>query len=342
MKRPIKIIFGPSTKMPINELIELSIIVEKAGFDGIMLPDLNPAGSYNDTFLTLAALAISTKQITLGTAICNPYTRHPAMIARAFRTLYDLSNGRVVIGIGAGGLLPLSSICYKSWKSPLRVVEDSIIVIRRLLNGEKVTHKSITFSVCNLQFKNPPVSIPIFIGARRAGMLRLAERLGDGVILSACSEEIIEISKKYLMDGLKKVNKDLSNFSIVHWTYSSISKDLNEAKELIKKTVAQVLYYHPIEFLERTCEDIKAIIKIRELISSGDINAAKELVTDEMIDRFSLTGTPEEIIEKIERQAKVGITHLVLGYPIGKELNKTLKLLKNEIIPHIKDKENNH
>ena len=61
-----------------------------------------------------------------------------------------------------------------------------------------------------------------------------------------------------------------------------------------------------------------------------------------MIDRFSLTGTPEEIIEKIERQAKVGITHLVLGYPIGKELNKTLKLLKNEIIPHIKDKENNH
>ncbi|MEQ9714123.1 MAG: LLM class flavin-dependent oxidoreductase [Candidatus Asgardarchaeum sp.] len=332
----VKFVFSPYTHFPIEDIVKWSVEAEKLGFDYVWLPDLNPSYDCNDTFITLAAIALATKKVIVGPSICNPYTRHPAMIARTIRTLYSISNGRVILGIGAGGGSALPPLCYEMWNKPIATVRDAVIAIRKLLRGEKLSMESYNFRVCNLQFKDEPVNVPIFIGARRPQMLTLSGKIADGVIFGSCSEKMIDCSKKYVMRGLKKAGRDPSNFSIANWMYSSISEDSDEAKEFVKPHMPAVIYREPMEILKEAGHETDVIIKIYKLMDEGKSEQATNLITDDIINDFSLTGTPEEIIKKIRRMVDLGVTHIVFGYPLGKDIEKALKLIGNEVIPVFK------
>ena len=195
----LKFVFSPPMFADIDQILSWARFAEGVGFDAIWVTDINPGRYSNETFMTLAAIAKQTKRVTIGTSICNPYTRHPVMIANAIRTLYYLSNGRAELGIGAGGGSALPPLCIELWKKPIETVRDAVSVIRDFLKRKKINKTSTNFSVCNL---NPiagapepvrEIKVPIYIGARRPQMLELSGKIGDGTIFGSCSLEMLEI-----------------------------------------------------------------------------------------------------------------------------------------------------
>jgi alkanesulfonate monooxygenase SsuD/methylene tetrahydromethanopterin reductase-like flavin-dependent oxidoreductase (luciferase family) len=121
-----------------DEFEKMAAEIEALGFDNLWLTDSSLHSRYCWAYLTLAARA--TSRLTLGTAVTNPVTRHPAMTAVAAATLAEISGGRTVLGIGAGDR-PLLSLRH----TPAKVgsLESAIASIRGLWTGEHVTDDAL-------------------------------------------------------------------------------------------------------------------------------------------------------------------------------------------------------
>ena len=124
--------FGTVPAGPPHETVALVQFAERLGFDVAWMPDQT---FYRDPFLTLAACAQGTRTITLGVGVTNPYTRHPAMIARAAATLSELCQGRFVLGIGAGNRKELIDLLGLPSDRAGARCRETALTVKRLLAG---------------------------------------------------------------------------------------------------------------------------------------------------------------------------------------------------------------
>src|SRR6476659_1948296 len=86
--------------MNFDEIIELAQHCERTGYHGFWLTEENG----KEAFAVLALLSRQTDSIVLGTSIVNFYSRTPMLLAMGTRTIFDLSDGRIELGLGTGGI----------------------------------------------------------------------------------------------------------------------------------------------------------------------------------------------------------------------------------------------
>jgi len=123
----------PHSGNTLEPVIRLAQLAEECGFETAYLGDSQMI--WHDVWVALGACAAATSRIRLGPGVSNPVTRHPAVTANAINSLNILSEGRAVLGIGAG-----DSSVRTAGLSPakLNLVRERIEFIRALLDGEEV------------------------------------------------------------------------------------------------------------------------------------------------------------------------------------------------------------
>lgn len=138
-----------------------------------------------DAFTPLALAAAWEPRLRLGTAIVPAYTRSPGCFAQCVASMADAAPGRFAIGIGSS-----SNVIVERWNGvpfvePYKKVRDVVRFLRDALSGEKVSKAYETFEVQGFRLAvRPEVTPPILVAALREGMLRLAGREADGVIIN--------------------------------------------------------------------------------------------------------------------------------------------------------------
>lgn len=163
---------------------------EQLGFDSLWLadhlvfrrPDAEEIGPW-EVFTFLGALAAVTHRITLGPLVAATSFRNPALLAKMADSLDEISNGRFILGLGAGWHEPE----YQAFGYPFDHLytrfAEALAIISRLLHGERVTH-SATFYQTHETFLRPRGPSrngpPIWIGASGPKMLELAARYANG------------------------------------------------------------------------------------------------------------------------------------------------------------------
>ena len=120
--------------MPADEIVALIVAAEEAGLDYCLVAD---EGFMPDVYVALGAAALQTSRIHLG-PVTNGYTRHPAVTAAAVATVNELSAGRAIATLVAGGSSVLDPMGIKRVE-PVATVHDSMEVMQRLWTGEPVT-----------------------------------------------------------------------------------------------------------------------------------------------------------------------------------------------------------
>jgi len=301
-------------------------LAEDNGFRYVWVTD-----HYNNrnAFVILSVLAKTTQKVRIGTGVTNPFHMNPAVIASAIATINEISNGRTVLGIGAGDKFTPEKIGIER-KKPLTGVREAVQVIRMLLNGESVEFDGelFKFSGAKLTF-NPRKGIPIYIGAQGPRMLKLASEIGDGVIINASHPKDVEFALRNI--DMRK------GFDIAVCSAFSIDKDRDRAIQSVKPVVAFIVAGCPNEILDRHGIDDRSVntvrITLKEAFAKGNWKKLEEVVTDEMVDAFSISGTPDEVIGRIEELKKLGITQLIVGSPVGRDKTKAIRLVGKEIIP---------
>src|SRR6201993_5393817 len=166
-------------------MIEVMQVAEGHGFEYAWTYDSHVL--WQESMPTLALAADQTSKIKLGHMVTNPGTREPTVLASAYATLHDISNGRMVMGIGRG-----DSARRYIGQQPVRVagLERRIAMIRDFMNGRAVSWND---KELQLKWVRPELpEIPLWVAGYGPKALAVAGRVGDGVIIQRGDPEIVQ------------------------------------------------------------------------------------------------------------------------------------------------------
>jgi 5,10-methylenetetrahydromethanopterin reductase len=323
---------------PINEWVKLAKTAEELGIENLWVADESPSPPFRDVFVTMTAIALQTKKAYLGTSICNPYSRHPAVLAVSMMSVDEISNGRAVIGLGPGGSLPLIPLAIER-REPAKTVRATVEILRKLFNGETVSYDGDVFKLHKVKlFSTPKRKMRIYLAARGPMMLGLVGEVADGGLLTAIHPSILDKSINLIEKGAEKSGRTLKDIDVAYVLRFSVSKDSERARELVKPNIAYGVADLPPDVLRAAGIRKEAQEEMRKALGERGLNAAADLVTDKMIDAIAVAGTPEECIEKAKKFLRRGITQLTFGSPYGPDPQESISTLCKEIIPALSDR----
>lgn len=292
------------------EAVELGCLVEDAGFDRL---GISCVALWPDTYQLQALIAARTNRIRIGSMVTNPYTRHAAVHAAALATLQELSNGRAFCGLGVGAGLEELGINYER---PVRTLRETIAVMRGLLAGEQVTFDGEVVTVDGASLIRPPEQpVPIAIGTRSPGVMRLAGEVADIALVGArhLTPEIVARYRGWLAEGATRVGRDVSEIEVLPRVTLCVSDDEALAVTSVKRFAAHYLdilgeFGPPVE------PDRRAAIVATLAEASGwyfdldrhDPPEMLRLIDADLARKFAIVGTPEQCVSQIRDLLDLG------------------------------------
>ena len=177
-----------------KEIISLAQTAEQAGMDSVWVGDSLTAKPRLEPLSTLAAVAMETERVRLGTAVLLPALRHPVHLAHQAATVDFISGGRLILGAGVGGAF--NDAQRGEWshagvdaRTRASRFEEVVEIVKRLTTGEILDFDGKRFSLegASIAPKSPQDGgVPFLIASHwRAGrdvQFARAARLGDGII----------------------------------------------------------------------------------------------------------------------------------------------------------------
>jgi 5,10-methylenetetrahydromethanopterin reductase len=317
-------------KDPYWKITYYAVQAERGAFSNLWITD---HFNNRNVYVALTTAAIYTNKITLGPGVTNPYMVNPVFTAQAVATLNELAPGRVVLGIGAGDKTTLASVGVKMRK-PLSAVKETVDIVRKMTKGENVVFTGDVFQIAGARFFfKPKGRIPIYVGAQGPKMLALAGKIGDGVLINAGHPKDVEYAVNCIKEGVNEIGKQFGELDVAAYTSFSVHEDLKKATKAATPVVAFIVAGSPRQVLERHDINLRKAEEIREALKTNDWGRAFGGVSQEMIEAFSVCGTPDMCVERINQLLKSGISQFVVGSPIGPRVKAAIGLISKNIIP---------
>jgi 5,10-methylenetetrahydromethanopterin reductase len=301
--------------------LEYARYAEERGFEAIWQAE---SRLVRDAIVPMAAYAAVTQRVKIGSGVINNWTRNIGLLAATFLTLDDLAPNRIICGIGAWWD-PLASNVGIQRRKPSTAMRETVEVMRRLLNMERVTFHGEFHNVEGIELdvvhgRRGPRHIPIMIGATGDQMMELAGEIADGVVLNYCvPPEYNDRALEFLEKGLKKSGRALEDFDRPQLVVCSVDPDHETAIDNTKMLLCQYLAQQP-HIAKASGVSSEVVAQIHSILgwpaTREQINRAKNLVPDALVERITASGTPDEARRKVAEYSKRGATCPVL-YPAG-------------------------
>jgi 5,10-methylenetetrahydromethanopterin reductase len=250
--------------------------------------------------------------------------------------LDDLAQDRIICGIGAWWD-PLAKNVGIDRKKPLTAMKETVLILRRLLNLERVTFDGEFIHVSGIELdvvhgRREPRHVPIMIGATGDQMMELAGEVADGVVLNYCAPpEHNDHAMELLEKGTQKSGRKLEDLERPQLIVCSVDHDHDKAIEASKMLLCQYLAQQP-HIAKASGVSQELVAEIQSILgwpaTKEQINKAKYLVPDELVLRITASGTPDEARTKVQEYIKRGATCPVL-YSAG----GNMKLLIDTFAP---------
>src|SRR5574342_1008912 len=204
---------------------------EEHGFEAVLQAE---SRLVRDAIVPMAAYAAVTSRIKIGSGVINNWTRNIGLLAATFLTLDDLAPNRVICGIGAWWD-PLAKNVGIERRKPLLAMRETITVMKKLLNMERVTFHGEFHHVDGIELdvvhgRREPRNVPIMIGATGDQMLAMTGEIADGVVLNYCVPPEYNIeAMKHLEIGAKKAGRKVDGIDRPQLVVCSVDRDHKKA-----------------------------------------------------------------------------------------------------------------
>jgi probable F420-dependent oxidoreductase len=288
--------------------------------EGIWAPSL-----YGPPFIPLAAAAMASERLKLGTGVALAFTRSPLETALSAIDIDVISGGRAVLGLG-----PSLRWFNEDWHGvtygkPLAHLREVVRMVRAIIagahSGELGKLEGEYHKLDLRQFKTlappPRPRIPIYLPAVFESAVGLAGEIADGLaghpIWSArwLNREV----KAALDAALARAGRTRSEFDLNVWAFVAIDEDRKRAIDDARPTVAFYAKYAQYEKFFAAhgfgAEARAASVAFKR----NDDDALIRVIPDEMVTTFALAGTPDDVGERI-RELWLSADSLTLSPPI--------------------------
>jgi alkanesulfonate monooxygenase SsuD/methylene tetrahydromethanopterin reductase-like flavin-dependent oxidoreductase (luciferase family) len=299
---------------PAAGLVELSPLIEQAGFGAFWKGESNST----DPLVLISGIAARTKKLKFGPAIYHVFGRSPVTMGVQAATLQDLSDGRLLLGLGVANKT-IAAWHGGTFDRPLRRIREYVEVVRKTAAGERVEYNGEIYTTgqrFQLSWKPNHPTFPIYLAGLGPKMTRLVGEISDGVFINmAIPSRIREIAAR-VREGAVAAGRDPNKMDIC----AKVRVTLHPDRAVARQPLRQVLTFYNIA--DHYSDMLKAsgfepeVNVVQEAFRKGGFKAAKEQITDAYMDKLPvIPGTSiEEIKERLKPFAEAGVTRLVVPY----------------------------
>lgn len=305
----------------LREGMKIVQYAEKHGFEAVWQAE---SRLVRDAIVPMAAFAAVTERIKVGSGVINNWTRNIGLLASTFLTLDDLAPDRIICGIGAWWD-PLAANVGIERRKPLLAMRETIEVMRRLLRMENVTYDGEFHKVKGIELdvvhgRREPRNIPMMIGATGGKMMELTGEIADGAVLNYCvPPEYNDEAIKQLEIGAARAGRTLADIDRPQLIVCSVDMDKAKALDGARWLLTQYIAQQP-HITKASNTPPETVAQIQSILgwpaTKEQIKEAMKLVPDDLVQRITASGTPEEVKAKVREYVNRGCTCPIL-YPLG-------------------------
>ena len=319
---------------PHQRMIELMRFAEGQGFEYAWTYDSHIL--WQESYATFPLAAANTERIKLGHFVTNPGIRDPTITASWYATMQDISNGRMVMGIGRGDssrrVVGLKPVKVAEFERRCRMIKD-------LMNGRQVEWNE---KELKLEWVRSDLGeIPMWIAGYGPKALAVAGRVADGVIIQLADPQIIQWIMDTARRAAEEAGRDPGELRCIVGAPSNVTDDIESAREQAKWFPAMVSN-HVMDLIERYGWESEIPQALTDYVKARKFYDYKEhsrvgakhgdFVTDEIVDRFCVLGTPAQAAEKLKELEAIGVDQFNI-YLMTHSQEETLEAYGKEIIP---------
>lgn len=297
----------PQIKRSWQEASEAAQEFDRLGFDSVWVCDHvygvpNPALPIFEAWSQLAAIAAITQNVELGTLVTPPFFRNPGVLAKQVATVDHISQGRAIMGLGAGWFQPEFEgygLEFPSLGERMRALEETVQILKALWTEERVSfagkHFTLKDAVCEPKpIRRPPILIG---GGGERVLMGIAVRHGDIWNNMAVAHAQLPAKIEALLRRCDELDRDPATLRISQQCVVVIEEDEDTARKSLAK--AQKIY-------------------------GGHMGAGLE--------EHGIWGTPSRVIDCIERHRELGCTTLVIEF-FGRDTRPAARLFADKVMP---------
>jgi 5,10-methylenetetrahydromethanopterin reductase len=327
---------------PMPILVERARLAEATGYDTVWLADER---FYREVYSCLAYFAGHTSKVLLGPCVTDPFSRPPALTAMAIATLDEISDGRAILGIGAGisGFAELGI----SRRKPSRAIKEMIELIRALLSGDGVDFHGevISLDQGRLDFVPPRSTIPIYVASNGPLGQRVAGASADGAIMEACaSASEVAAFNAEITAGAAQVGRNPKDVKRIARLNTCIAPDGNVAREAVRRSVARYLGAGRLrsktvreQGLELPGAALQAVAGAPYAAGVTPYLPLLPLITDRHVNALTLAGTIDEVADQVIALFQAGLDGIIIRpfAPQGGTIEDTIATFGSNVWPRV-------
>jgi alkanesulfonate monooxygenase SsuD/methylene tetrahydromethanopterin reductase-like flavin-dependent oxidoreductase (luciferase family) len=277
---------------------------------------LLPPSATGEAMTRLALMTAWTERVRVGTSVLLLPLYHPVVLAKQLADLESRSGGRLTVGVGVGGEFKaeFDAVGVPVTERGART-DESIEVLRKLWGSASgagpVSHEGKFFSFPEVELR--PVRAagsaggfraggpPVVVAGRKEPAMRRAARLGDGWMPYLISPSAYARSVEVITGEASAAGRDLAGFEWMMFTYCSIRRDGDQARDDVAS------------FLGGAYGD-----KPRE-----------------MLDKIAPSGTPEEVAARLQPYIDAGARHIIISPAAHQDTLEIVELAAREVLPRL-------
>jgi 5,10-methylenetetrahydromethanopterin reductase len=258
-----------------------------------------------DVYAGLIVAALNTKWLDLGTGVTNAVTRHPTITANAIAALAEISNGRAVLGLGAG-----DSALYGLGMKPQKVaeVEEAIDFFQAVLSGDEGQLAGRTYRLPHVA-----ATVPVYLAVSQQRMCELAGRKADGAILMGPAQpDMVRQQVEWIAAGLEAAGRERDDFDITFVT--TMSPDVEDVRSWASTQARLLTHYKElppslVPFRDEIKRTADSYDYAEHLSTRAEHSAA---MSDELTRALAVVGTPDQCVARLRELWSTGVDTLML------------------------------
>ena len=307
----------------------------------------------SDAVSPVAWILAQTTKIKAGTAIMQMPARTPAATAMTAMTLYALSEGRFILGLGPSGPQVVEGWHGVAYGRPLTRTKEYISIIRKILaREERLTHEGFHYQI---PFQGEGASglgkplksilhgdpaLQIYTASISPAGMECAGEVADGVFPVWMNPERFDVFEESLQKGFAKAGggKSLDDFDVCPFVTVIMGDDIEKCRMPVKMNMALYIggmgardknFYN--DYAKRLGFEEEAV-KIQNLFLDGKKAEAAAAVPDELVDACHLVGPRDRIIDRLQAWKQAGSKRHVSSMLIGGGSPDVLRALAEEVL----------
>lgn len=299
-----------------EERLTLAESADDLGVDAVFTGE----SASSNLFIDLTWIATRTSTVKVGAGIANVFSRSPSLIALSAAELDEISDGRVILGLGTSTPPLIEGVHGMPFERPVSRTAEYIDIIRAGWTGDLLKYDGNFYSPSGGRLLETPTQddVPIAVAALGPSNRRLTGAKGDIWLPHLVPKSVLGDLAEDVYGAARDRGRSADAIDVYAYVPTAVDEDVDAAYDRVRRHVAT--YAGSAEPYRDVIDDAgyhDIAMEVHRTWQDGDRDGAVQLVTDDLVEDIGLVGTPDDAPATLSHWRNAGADMVVMNFPPG-------------------------